>query len=184
MSLTWQIRWKLPRPCNAPYLCLLKFIKLFNPTTYFLLQCLYDASRASSYVCVFLCNWHCLSSTIFRWHWSNRVVFLVCFCFCFILFIYFRYCLYIPSNMFLLKLKDNWLIIWLSNILALGVPDEGYSRNASCALNLISTVLLRQLSVFLLRTYIGIPGLRPLLFLSNQLNKMTIAIYNYKRLDS
>jgi hypothetical protein len=36
----------------------------------------------------------------------------------------------------------------------------------------------------LLRTYIGIPGLRPLLFLSNQLNKMTIAIYNYKRLDS
>jgi len=30
-------------------------------------------------------------------------------------------------------------IIWLSNILVLSVPDESYSRNASCALNLIST---------------------------------------------
>ena len=117
---------------------------------------------------------------------TDLIVWYFLFVFVFVLFylFIFRYCLYIPSNMFLLKLKDNWLIIWLSNILALGVPDEGYSRNASCALNLISTVLLRQLSVFLLRTYIGIPGLRPLLFLSNQLNKMTIAIYNYKRLDS
>jgi hypothetical protein len=31
--------------------------------------------------------------------------------------------------------------IWLSNISMLSVPDEGYSRNASCALNLISTFL-------------------------------------------
>jgi hypothetical protein len=29
--------------------------------------------------------------------------------------------------------------IWLSNILALSVHNEGYSRNGSCALNLIST---------------------------------------------
>ena len=32
--------------------------------------------------------------------------------------------------------------IWLSNILALSVHNEGYSRNVSCALNLISTFLL------------------------------------------
>ena len=34
------------------------------------------------------------------------------------------------------------IIIWLSNILALSVPDEGCFRNASCALNLISTFLI------------------------------------------
>jgi hypothetical protein len=33
-------------------------------------------------------------------------------------------------------------IIWLSNMLVLSVPDEGYSGNASCELNLISTFLL------------------------------------------
>jgi predicted neutral ceramidase superfamily lipid hydrolase len=32
-----------------------------------------------------------------------------------------------------------FLIIWLSNLSILSVPDEGYSRNALCALNLIST---------------------------------------------
>ena len=140
MSLTWQIRWKLLRLCNAPYLCLLEFIKLLNPTTYFLLQCLCDASRASSHVRVFLWNWHHLSfynlpMTLIWWCGIS------CFFLFFILFylFIFRYCLYIPSNMFFLKLKDNWLIIWLSNILALSVPDEGYSRNASCAINLIST---------------------------------------------
>jgi len=37
-------------------------------------------------------------------------------------------------------------IIWFSNILALSVPDEGYSRNAWCALNLISTFLLNYLA--------------------------------------
>ena len=35
------------------------------------------------------------------------------------------------------------IIIWLSNILALSVPDEGCFRNASCALNLISTFSIR-----------------------------------------
>ena len=30
----------------------------------------------------------------------------------------------------------------------LSVPDEGYSRNASCALNLISTFLLIQYPVY------------------------------------
>ena len=32
-------------------------------------------------------------------------------------------------------------IIWLSNLLTLNVPDEGYSRNASCALTEMSTLL-------------------------------------------
>jgi hypothetical protein len=32
-------------------------------------------------------------------------------------------------------------IIWISDLSALSVPDEGYSRNASCALNLIFTFL-------------------------------------------
>jgi hypothetical protein len=34
--------------------------------------------------------------------------------------------------------------IWLSNILSLSVPDEGYSRNASCTLNLKYMRLLLQ----------------------------------------
>ena len=34
------------------------------------------------------------------------------------------------------------VIIWLLNIWALSVPGEGYSRNVSCALNLISMFLL------------------------------------------
>ena len=40
--------------------------------------------------------------------------------------------------------SQDYLVIWLSDILALSlsVPDEGYSRNASCALNLISTFIL------------------------------------------
>jgi len=38
---------------------------------------------------------------------------------------------------------------WLSNIAILSVPDEGYSRIASCALNLISTFsLLHHMPVF------------------------------------
>jgi hypothetical protein len=32
-------------------------------------------------------------------------------------------------------------IIWLSNILALSIPHEAYSRNVLCALNLISVFL-------------------------------------------
>ena len=34
------------------------------------------------------------------------------------------------------------LIIWISNSLALSIPDDDYSRNALSALNLISTFLL------------------------------------------
>ena len=37
--------------------------------------------------------------------------------------------------------KDSY-IIGFSNVLVLGVSDEGYSRNASSALNLISTLVL------------------------------------------
>jgi len=33
-------------------------------------------------------------------------------------------------------------IIWLSNLSILNIPEVGYSRNASCALILISTFLL------------------------------------------
>jgi hypothetical protein len=36
----------------------------------------------------------------------------------------------------------DFRIIWLLNILALSVPDEGYSRNSSYALNLKSTFVL------------------------------------------
>ena len=36
----------------------------------------------------------------------------------------------------------NKKIIWLSNLFNMSVPDEGYSKNASCAKNLISTFLL------------------------------------------
>ena len=37
--------------------------------------------------------------------------------------------------------------IWLSNLLIMSVPDEGYSRNVSCTLNLISTFLI-QTNIF------------------------------------
>ena len=37
---------------------------------------------------------------------------------------------------------NDFKIIWLSNILTLSVPHEGYSSNASFPLNLISTFLL------------------------------------------
>ena len=36
-------------------------------------------------------------------------------------------------------------IIWLSNLSIFGVPEEGYSRNVSCTLNLISTFLFLRL---------------------------------------
>jgi hypothetical protein len=36
------------------------------------------------------------------------------------------------------------IFVKLTNILALSVPDEGYSRNASCTLNLISTFFITQ----------------------------------------
>ena len=37
---------------------------------------------------------------------------------------------------------NEFEIIWLSNILNLNVPEEGYSRNASCALNCIFMIVL------------------------------------------
>ena len=42
-------------------------------------------------------------------------------------------------------------IIWLSNLSILSVRDESYCRNASCALNMISTLLLQ--TYFDFRTY-------------------------------
>ena len=39
------------------------------------------------------------------------------------------------------------LSYWLSNLSILSVPDEGYSRNASCSLNLISTFSLLHLPI-------------------------------------
>ena len=48
--------------------------------------------------------------------------------------------------MFILKFtvpkSCNFGITWLLHILVLSIPVGGYSRNASCALNLISTFLL------------------------------------------
>jgi hypothetical protein len=38
----------------------------------------------------------------------------------------------------------DYNIIWHSNILALSVHDEGYFRNALCALNLISTFFWQE----------------------------------------
>jgi hypothetical protein len=38
---------------------------------------------------------------------------------------------------------------WLSNLSILSVPDADYSRNVSCALNLISTFLLLSLGWYL-----------------------------------
>ena len=34
------------------------------------------------------------------------------------------------------------MLIWLSNLMTMNVPDQGYSRNMSCALSFISTFLL------------------------------------------
>jgi hypothetical protein len=39
----------------------------------------------------------------------------------------------------LLLARKTFNIIWLFNFSILSVPDEGYSRNALCALNFIST---------------------------------------------
>jgi hypothetical protein len=44
------------------------------------------------------------------------------------------------------KTNNNFWFLG-SNILSLRVPEEGYSRNASCALNLISTFLLNKKSI-------------------------------------
>jgi hypothetical protein len=52
---------------------------------------------------------------------------------------YWRYCLG-PLVYLLPKHK----IIWFSNLSTLSVPDEGCSKNTSCALNLISTFLFQM----------------------------------------
>ena len=52
---------------------------------------------------------------------------------------------------------QKFKMIWLSNLLALSVPDEGYYRNALWALNLISTIL------FTLSHFKGIAGFHVLL---------------------
>jgi len=44
----------------------------------------------------------------------------------------------------LLFLLPKISIIWLSNLLALSIPDEGYSRNMQCALILMSTFLFQN----------------------------------------
>jgi hypothetical protein len=43
----------------------------------------------------------------------------------------------------------NFKLCWLSSLPILSVPDEGYSRNASCALNLISTLYYPSLPLYL-----------------------------------
>ena len=60
-------------------------------------------------------------------------------------------CIYLPQALvtvadFGYPVQAFWFyccqkLIWLSNLSILSVPDEGYSRNASCALNQISTFL-------------------------------------------
>jgi hypothetical protein len=44
----------------------------------------------------------------------------------------------------LVLLLPKLSIIWLYNLSIYSVPDEGYSRNVPCTLNLISTFLLVQ----------------------------------------
>ena len=45
----------------------------------------------------------------------------------------------------LVSLLPKLEIIWLSNLSILGVPEEDYSRNVSCTLNLISMFLFLRL---------------------------------------
>ena len=75
-------------------------------------------------------------------------------------------------SMFLFEAKRSMLlyyIILLSNLSMLRVPNEGYSRNTLCALNVISTFLFNFLSF--------------LCFISNKnitvLKKMVYSRYSY-----
>ena len=43
---------------------------------------------------------------------------------------------------FVSLLSERFLIIWLSSLSILSIPDQGFTRNTSCALNLISVFLL------------------------------------------
>jgi len=56
---------------------------------------------------------------------------------------------YINLSPLVFLLPKTFKIIWLSNILALSVPDEGNYLAASCALNLISTFSLLSLGPYI-----------------------------------
>jgi len=58
------------------------------------------------------------------------------------------YCIVAFLNIFEFAPK-TLKIIWLSNFSTFSIPDEGYSRSASCAINLISTVLFQIICIFL-----------------------------------
>jgi hypothetical protein len=47
-----------------------------------------------------------------------------------------------PVRDFWFTYSQNFKVIWFSNLSTFSVPDEGYSRNASCTLNLICTFSL------------------------------------------
>jgi len=51
---------------------------------------------------------------------------------------------YRTYQLFLVLLLSKLYIIWLADLPILNVPDEGYYRNWSCALNLICTFLLLE----------------------------------------
>jgi len=53
------------------------------------------------------------------------------------------------GSVFLYPLLSDETFILISNLSILSIPDEDYSRNASCALNLISTFLLLSLGRYL-----------------------------------
>jgi hypothetical protein len=55
--------------------------------------------------------------------------------------------LYLNFGVILFIAPKHFFIIWFSNISILSVPDEGYSRKASYALNLISTFLFLDMRV-------------------------------------
>jgi hypothetical protein len=73
-----------------------------------------------------------------------------------------RFWLVVPFGYVALKYIK---IIWLSNLSILGVPHEGYSKNASYGLNLISTCLLLSLGWYHCWWTSISPGYHPL---SNQ----------------
>ena len=59
---------------------------------------------------------------------------------------------YISSNVVRLCLSNLLWIIWFSNHSILSIPDEGYSRNVSCTLNLIqflNNVIINKTKILL-----------------------------------
>jgi hypothetical protein len=50
--------------------------------------------------------------------------------------------IWLKSYLWFVLLLPKTLIIWLSNLSILSVPDNGCSRNVSCTLNLTSTFLI------------------------------------------